>query len=466
MNIGIIGGGLAGLVAGYELGKAGHRVTILERDSQLGGQVGTLEVGGERLERFYHHIFTSDSHVRELLAELGLASRLVWISSKVGFFRDGSLWDFVTPRDLLNFTPLSLPNRVRLGLASVYIQRQANWQKYEGVTARDWIVKYAGRRNFEVVWGPLLRGKFGESYDKVGMVWFWGKMRLRFGSREKGLQSERLGYLNGSFGLLVDELARAILRAGGRIFTEASVERIAVENGAARGVQLERPEVLSWREENGLAKDVHDLPEDALPFDAVIATVPSMVFERLVPDLPVDYVQRLKATTYQAAVCMVLTMARPLSHIYWLNISDPTMPFVAVIEHTNFVGAERYGGKHVVYLSNYLSQDNPLYRQTPGDLLQTYEPHLKRINPEFSLSWVESYRLFRDDSGQPIVTTNYSQKLLPMETPVGGLYLANTTQIYPEDRGMNYSIRLGRDVSRVVAGKSRLGGVLSRGNEK
>ncbi|MDO8672928.1 MAG: NAD(P)/FAD-dependent oxidoreductase [Dehalococcoidia bacterium] len=455
MNIGIIGGGLAGLVAGYELSKAGHKVTILERDSQIGGQVGTLEVEGVRLERFYHHIFTSDSQVIGLLKELGIESKLEWLSSKVGFFRDGRLWDFVTPRDLLNFKPVSLINRVRLGLASVYLQRQANWQKYEGVTARDWIVKYAGKRNFEAVWGPLLRGKFGESFDKVGMVWFWGKMRLRFGSREKGLQSERLGYLNGSFGLLVDEIARAILRSGGRILTEAPVERIIVANRMASGVRLERSEVVTWREENGLAREMEDLPVNTLPFDVVIATVPSMVFDRIAPDLPQDFAGKLKAASYQAAVCMVLTLSRPLSHIYWLNISDPSVPFVAVVEHTNLIEAERYGGKHVVYVSNYLAPDNPLYRKSPGDLLQAYEPHLKKINPEFSLSWVESYRLFRDDSGQPIVTTHYSKNVLPMETPIGGLYLANTTQIYPEDRGMNYSIRLGRDVSRLVAVMNR-----------
>ncbi|MFQ5934722.1 MAG: FAD-dependent oxidoreductase, partial [Dehalococcoidia bacterium] len=188
MNIGIIGAGAAGLAAAYELVKRGHRPFVYEASPRIGGQASTFDVGGGRLERGYHHLFTSDTYMVDLIHEMGLGHKLAWIESKVGFYYNGKVYDFVTPMDLLRFTPISLVDRIRLGLVSLYLQRTKNWRKFEGVTASEWIKKWAGRRNHDVVWGPLLRGKFGDSADEVGMAWFWGKIYLRFASRGKGMQ--------------------------------------------------------------------------------------------------------------------------------------------------------------------------------------------------------------------------------------------------------------------------------------
>ncbi|MDY6893451.1 MAG: NAD(P)/FAD-dependent oxidoreductase [Chloroflexota bacterium] len=435
MNIGIIGGGIAGLTAAYELGKQGHRVTVFEKNAHLGGQVATFEIGGERLEGFYHHIFAGDVDILNLMAELGLSDRLLWLESKVGFWCQEKIYDFVTPFDLLRFKPIGFLDRIRLGLVTLYLQRFKNWRSYEGITAREWITKYAGRRNYDVVWGPLLRGKFGQSSDEVGMVWFWGKIYLRFASRSKGMGQERLGYLKGSFGLVIDALAQRISNAGGTIYTDAPVSRIVIEQGKATAVEVGQ----------GDAAGLH-------PFDAIIATVPSPTFLDLVPQMSGDYAEKLKKTRYQAALCLVLTLNRPLSSIYWLNISDASIPFVAAIEHTNFTDSSTYGGKHILYLSNYLAQDSPLYRASVDELLAAYLPHLKRFNPEFGPDWIEDRHLFRDDAGQPIVGINYSRQIPEHQTPIEGLYLANTTQIYPEDRGMNYSVRLGTTVSKIMPG--------------
>jgi protoporphyrinogen oxidase len=170
----------------------------------------------------------------------------------------------------------------------------------------------------------------------------------------------------------------------------------------------------------------------------------------MVPELPSDYIGRLRHAKYQSALCLVLKMKQSLSHIYWMNISDPSIPFVAAIEHTNYMPPELYNGKHIMYLSNYLPLDSPLFSFSRDELLQEYLPHVRRINPEFDLDWVEESWLFRDDAGQPIVTCNYSQQVPDHQTPIKGLYLANTTQIYPEDRGMNYSVHLGQRIANVV----------------
>ena len=442
MKIGIIGGGVAGLTAAYELARKGHEVAVFEKEAELGGQAGTFPIEGTRLERFYHHLFTSDRHILQLINELGLSPRMRWIDSQVGLFHGGKVYDFVTPLDLLRFTPLSLPNRLWAGLVSVYLQRQADWQKYESITAKEWLERYAGRSVYNAIWEPLLRSKFGDSYDEVSMTWFWGKMRLRFGSRPKGMQKEQLGYMEGSFQLLIVELEKRIKELGGAVYTSTPVERVVVEEGKATGLKFKVPEDRPTRNPKLETRN----------FNAIIATVPSFAFTEMAPELPSDYVGKLRHIKYQSALCLVLKMKRPLSHIYWMNISDPTIPFVAAIEHTNYMPAEVYGGKHVLYLSNYLSVDSPLFALSKDELLQKYLPHVQRINPEFDLDWVEESWLFRDDAGQPIITCHYSQQVPDHRTPIKGLYLANTSQIYPEDRGMNYSVHLGQKIAGIVQG--------------
>jgi len=433
MKVGVIGGGIAGLTAAYELIKKGHQVTVFERESELGGQVATFEVAGRRLEKFYHHLFARDVDIIKLVEELGLADRLLWLKSKVAFWHQGKIYNFVTPLDLLRFTPIGLIDRFRLGLIGLYLRWFREWRRLEGITAKEWITKYAGRRNYEVVWGPLLRSKFGQSADKVSMAWFWSKIHLRFGSRGRWMQQEQLGYIKGSFGLLTDALAQRILSSGGAIHTNSPVHRVVAEHERVVGVETGRGEALGLH-----------------PFEAIIATVPSPIFLDLVPQLSGDYAAKLRQTRYQAAVCLVLILKRPLSRVYWLNISDPAIPFVAAVEHTNLVDRSAYEGKHVLYLSNYVDKDSTLYRASADELLATYLPHMQRINPEFEPGWIQDCYLFADDAGQPIVATNYCQRIPEHRTSILGLYLANTTQIYPEDRGLNYSVRLGINVSKMM----------------
>lgn len=185
-------------------------------------------------------------------------------------------------------------------------------------------------------------------------------------------------------------------------------------------------------------------------FDVVVATAPSSAFVKLLPEYPKDEAVKLQQVRYHAAILVVLVLERPLSHTYWLNVSDSSIPFVAVIEQTNFVPPEHYGGKHIVYLSNYLGRDNPMYHMSPDELFQHYLPHLKRINPNFDISWVQERYYHREDAAQPIITTNYLERLPGVRTPFKGLYFSNTTHVYPEDRGTNYAVRLGRKVTQLV----------------
>lgn len=431
MNVGIVGGGIAGLTAAYALAKAGHPVELFESLPDLGGQARTFPVGGTRLEIFYHHLFLSDREILDLFEELGLGGRMQWIPSRAGFFYRDQIYPFSTPLDLLRFRPLHPFNRLRLGLVSVFLMRYGNWRAFEGTVASAWIRRWAGRQAYEVLWRALLTGKFGSLYDQVSMTWFWGKIHLRGGSRQ-GLGPEKLGYPRGSFQVLIEALAREIEARGGRIRSGTPVQRVLLEDGRAGRLLLEGERAAG-------------------PYDALVVTTPSPEFLALVPELPADYAALVRGVRYQAALCLVLQLKRALSEIYWLNISDPGMPFVGAIEHTNYIPADVYGGRHLLYLTNYLESDHPYFGLSQEDLLQVYLPGLRRINPGFSLDWVEQSWRFADHGAQPVIQPHYSQRIPPHRTPIPGLYLANTTQIYPEDRGTNYSVRLGQGIAAVVS---------------
>lgn len=432
-RIGIIGGGYAGLTAAYELQKRGYAVTVLEKYGRWGGQAATLPLLGTHIEYYYHHLFGSDVHILGLMDELGIGDQLRWIQSKVGWFYGGQVYDLVTPVDLIRFSPVSLVNRVKLGLMYLVLARFNDWRRFESITAEDWILRYLGREVYEKFWGPLLRGKFGDLAGEVSMTWLWGKIKVRGSSRRGATAKEVLAYPLGSF----------------ETITQALVDRLT-----AGGVELRlSQEVIDLTTDPDDPRRVTGVvtKKETIPFDAVIATIPAFALLEIVPpSLDQRYADLLRSVRYQGAAVLLLVSKRSLSHIYWMNIADRTMPFVAVIEHTNYVPPSEYQGRHLIYVSNYLERDDPRYSMKASELLDLFAPHLKRINPEFDEDWVEKKMVFHAEAGQPVVTRNYSQRIPDYRTPLQGLYLANTLQIFPEDRGTNYAVRLGKIISRIV----------------
>lgn len=429
MRAGIVGGGMLGMAAALRLRQAGHEVTLWERLPGLGGQASTFAIAGTRLEYFYHHLFHSDTAIMDLMQELGIGDTLQWLPSTVGMFADGRIWPLDGALDLLKLGYISPLARLRIGLATAYLQYKKHYAKYERVTAAQWLRAATGANGFDRVFGAQLRAKFGPSWDTIPMVWFWKKVQLRTTNRANPLAKETLGYPRGSFQVIIDALEAELRRLGVGLHTGVSVE--AVQPGADGGVTV-RVDGVDHRR------------------DVAVVTTPSAIFKRLVPELPAAYVRKLDAAGYQAACCMLLELDRKLSDIYWLNIADPAVPFTGVIEQTNFVPPEQYGGSHLVYLSKYLEVTDPIWTMGEDELLAHYLPALTRINPAFDRAWVKSVRVFRERAAQPIIPLNYSQLLPEMRTPLPQIYLANTTQIYPEDRGTNYSVAIGNEVARQI----------------
>lgn len=424
-NIGIIGGGYAGLTAALRLAQAGQSVTVWER-GQLGGQAATIPLNDTRIEIFYHHLFQSDTYIQNLAKELGIEDQLMWLPSDVSYFADGRVLPLNGAVDLLKLNIIPIWDRLRVGLVTLWLQQQKSWKKYEGITAHEWLTKALGKNAYEKTLGAQLKAKFGRYYDRVSMVWFWGKIWLRTTSRKNPLEQEKLGYFKGSFQTFADTLIQACRDAGVNL-----IDRAGIDN-------LEQTEGGSWKVTTGGTNQEVDI---------VLATTPSTMFQKLVPNLPEEYLNRLNALDYEGAIVTLLELDHKLTDTYWLNIADPDMPFTAVVEHTNFVGPENYGGSHLVYLSKYVEQDHPYFDKTDDEIFAQYLPHIRKLNPDFDESWIKNRWIFRERAAQPITPLHYSDKIPDLKTPLENLWLANTTQIYPEDRGTNYAVRLGEQVS-------------------
>ena len=433
MKIGIIGAGAAGLTAALDFSSKGHRVVVYEAAPFIGGQASTVTVGGAPLERGYHHLFTNDQAILDLMEDIGVGDAMKWYPSRVGTYTSGKVYKTTTALDLLRLGAIPLLERFKLGLFALRVGRIKDWRSLESDTADFWLREQLGGMAYEKVWAPLLRGKFGRFYDQIGMPWFWSKIQTRFASR-KGIRGrEMLGYPDGSFDTIFNRLTAVIQARGGEIHLSTPVENINVKDRTATGVIA--------RHESGEL-----VSED---FDVVLSTVPSFSFPDIV-ELPDCYKKRLLDVHYLAAIVVILELDRPLTSFYWMNIADHTIPFLGLIEHTNMLPKEWYQGNNVLYLTNYLDRSDPVYKMSQNEILDLYLPHLNKFNPEFDRSWIKAIHYNAVSAAQPIIPTNYSKAIPNHRTPIRKLYLANTTQIYPEDRGTNYSIRMGREIAEMI----------------
>ncbi len=407
----VLGGGALGLTVALRLAQRGEEVVLFEREPIPGGLAAGFQLGPSYLEKFYHHLFRSDRAATALIDELGLSSKLVWPVPVTSTLIDGKMLELDSPWSLLRFAALPLLDRIRLGAAVAYLKLEPNYHRLEQMTADAWLRKWMGPRVYQVLWEPLLQSKFGDRYREIAMPWFWARMHYR---------SQSLGYLRGGFQQLYDALVAEIRRLGGEARFGTAVTGVTP---VADGFRV----AFSGGEEV-----VH----------RVVSTLPTQLSTRLIPALAGSFAERYGSVDSYGAHCAVLTLDRQLTDVYWLNVNDSGYPFLALVEHTNYMPPEDYGGRHIVYLGNYLPMTDPLYAERDEQVLERYYRALRQINPAFDPSWVTEYRIFKAPYAQPIVTVGYPDRVPPHTTPIANLYLANMSQVYPQDRGQNYSIAM------------------------
>ena len=424
----IIGGGATGLAAAYIGAKAGRKVRILEGSLALGGLLRTFEIGGNRLESYYHHFFQQDLELRWLLNELGLADKLHFHESTVGIYRNGWHFPFNGAFDLLRFKPVSLPARLRFAATSLYLGRVAHWQKLEDVSCLDWFSKYAGREVTEAIWAPLLRIKFGPYYDQVPAAWMVGRLSQRMQSRSPG--GEKLGYVAGSLQVVLDALTKALLHMGVEIVTEAPLKGLVVRANRLRGVETPR----------GIFKDEQFLYTAPTPF--LVDPLRQAGIQNLA--------EQLNKIRYFSAVCTLIETRRPLSDTYWLNIADPGLPFGGIIEHTNLIPSSHYQGQHITYLSRYFAQEEPIAALDNNGLAETMLGGLRKVYPDLHDNDIQNIHVFRSNTAAIVCRAGFSQEIPRCRTELDGLYLATMAHVYPDERSTNNSIRVAAEAMKVL----------------
>ncbi|MGH2449328.1 MAG: NAD(P)/FAD-dependent oxidoreductase [Chloroflexota bacterium] len=421
---GVLGGGALGLTVALRLAQRGEAVTLLEREPAPGGLAAGFKLGPSYLEKFYHHLFRSDTSAVALINELGLGDKLAWPRPKTSILYGGKRYQLDSPSSVLRFSPLSLPDRLRLGASLGYLRLEPNYHRLEHTTASAWMRRWMGDAVYNTVWRPLLESKFGDRHEDIAMSWFWARIHLR---------SASLGYLRGGFQQLYDELVREIRQLGGEVLLGTAVQEVRKSEDGTFEIQT---------------------ADRTIEVVRVISTLPTALTAKLVPELPADYVQTYGKVDSLGAHCAILLLDRPLTDVYWLNINDPDYPFLALVEHTNYMPKEDYGGKHVVYLGNYLPVEHPLFAAGEEALLAQYLPALERVNPDFHPGWITDMHVFKAPFAQPIVSLGYADRLPPHDTPIPGLYLANMSQVYPQDRGQNYSIAMANRLVESITGET------------
>jgi protoporphyrinogen oxidase len=425
MKIAIIGAGVGGLSAAHDLQKAGHKVTIFEGADHVGGLAsGFKEPDWDwSVEQFYHHWFQTDSDMLGLIRELGWQDKVIFPHPKTVMYYNGGFYPLDSIWAALTFPGFTFPEMVRFGLITVYLRYVAHWQPLEKYTADDWMKRAYGEKLYGQQFEPLLIGKFGPHYKDVNMAWFWARLKAR---------TTRLGTFQGGFQAFCDALAENLRQRGVEIRLSTSIERIIPM--PAGGMKLA-------------------LPDGMQQFERCLVTAGPNLLARLAPSLPLEYLRGLIELKSMGAVVLVLALTHQLSEegYYWYNIPKSAgYPFLALVEHTNFLKPDYFGGDHIVYCGDYLDPEHEYFKLSKEELLMRFLPILPRFNRKFTPAWVRKSWLFRTNYAQPVPLVNHSQNIPAIRTPIPGLYFASMSQVYPWDRGTNFAVQIGRKAARMM----------------
>lgn len=423
MKIGVIGAGISGLSAAYELTNRGHRVVIFERSSTPGGLGTYIKIEGNYLERFYHHFFESDKQIIALAKNLGIADKLKFYRAKTGIYRDGKIYPFSSILELLTFMPLSFFNRLRCGLVVALLKfLPFTLKNLDTISASAWIKKYAGQKVYDIIWRPLLKGKFAKYATRISALWFWGRIHDR---------SVKLGYFDGSVKVLFDRLIQHVKNGGNKLRLNAEILEITSKNNQ-----------VYVREKNKV-----------FIFDKVLLTTVSPIAEKLMADnISKEYRRRLALIDHLGAICVVLVLKQPVQSQYWLNICDPKAPVLVVVEHTNLIDSSAYKGETLVYLANYIHRSEKRFQASDEQIIKEYVPFLKKLNKNFGESWIIKTFVSRTPRAQTIFELGALSHIPPVKTPSKNIFMVNIDQMYPHDRNLSQGVALGREAVRIILG--------------
>lgn len=423
-RIAVLGAGPMGLSVAYQLAMDGHHPVLFEADDRVGGMTATFDFGGLEIERYYHFHCISDHAFMQMLEELGIADQMRWVETKMGYWYQGRLQPWGNPVALLKFRGLSFIAKFRYGLHAFLSTKRNDWRPLDKVEASGWIKGWVGFEAWEVLWRRLFDYKFYDYADGLSAAWIWSRIR-RIGRSRYSLFREKLGHLEGGSSTLLNALRASIEDKGGEIRLNSAIEKVFISDGKVLGVQVGGHLEL---------------------FDKIISTIPLPYVPKLMPDLPSDLLAKFKAIKNIAVVCVIAKLRKAVTENFWLNTNDPEMDIPGLVEYTNLRPLDH----HVVYVPFYVPGEHPLFAEPDEKFLNKVRSYLKKINPGLTDECFVEIRASRYRYAQPICEPGYLDNLPPVALPVRGLWVADTSYYYPEDRGISESIGFGRKMAKMA----------------
>jgi protoporphyrinogen oxidase len=417
----VIGAGPMGLACAYELSRRGYAVSVFEADDRIGGMSAAFDFDGLKIERYYHFICKPDRPLFAMLDEFGLADRLRWKTTEMGFFYEGRLYDWGRPDCLLRFPDLGLADKLRYALHVMHTKGIDDWSGLDKVEATRWLRRWVGERTYRVLWHKLFELKFFEHHDQLSAAWIGTRIK-RVALSRKSLFQEELGYLDGGSEVLLDAYRRRIEAAGGGFHLRAPVQRVATKAGRAVGVVV--------------GGELH-------PAEIVVSTVPLSYVPRIAPDLSQRERESIDAILNIGVVCVLLKMERPLTNYFWMNLHDPRLEVPGVIEYTNLNPLPQ----HVLYVPYYMPKSHPKWQWERERFVDEVKRYMRIIRPDWDEATLLASHVSRYEFAQPVCGPGFFDRLPKMKTSVAGFLMADTSYYYPEDRSIAESIRVGRELA-------------------
>jgi len=412
MKVAIIGAGPTGLLIGLRLSQKGHKVTVFEKEKEIGGLTKTFKEKDWQwpLEEFYHHLFSSDKTTQKIIQELNLKNKLLFLNPKTSILKDNKFLKFDTPLSVLKFPYFSFLEKIRFGIVTLYLKFSNNYFSFEKIKATQWLKKNYGEKVYKILWKPLLKAKFPIKTNQISLSWFWARIKVR---------GKQLCYIKGSFKTLIKGMEKEIEKNKGQIITDHEI------------------------------KNQSELKD----FDKIIFTTPSSVLLKVFENkLPQEYKDKIKKLEMLGAANLILILKEQFlkDNTYWLNINEKDYPFAVIVEHTNFVSKKYYNQKNILYIGSFYPQNHAYLKKDKDEILKEFLPYLKKINPSFRKKDILNHYLFKNLYAQPLRIINYPKIMPDFKTPLQNVFLVNMQQVYPWDRGINYAIDKGEKIIKSI----------------
>lgn len=423
-NIAVVGAGPMGLAATYELLKQGHTVTLFEADSIIGGMTASFDFDGLKIERFYHFICRADRPLFELLEELEIGDTLRWQDTSMGYYHQKRIKPWGDPLSLLTFPGLSLISKIRYGLLAFSSTKRSDWKKLDNIDAITWLKRWVGEEAYNTLWKPLFELKFYHYTNNLSAAWIWSRLK-RVGTSRKNIFQEQLGYLDGGSDTFLYAIKEKIEALGGNIKLSSKVEEILINSNQVTGLKT-----------GGLS----------LEFDQVISTIPLPYVNDLLPSISESLKSQYSSVKNIAVVCVLAKLKKPITPHFWLNVSDDQMDIPGMVEYSNL----RPLDQHVAYFPFYMPGEHELYQEPNEKFTEKIRHYIKTINPSFTDDDIICIQAGRYRYAQPICEPGFLNKLPEINPGIGGLFVADTSYYYPEDRSISESVKLGKRLATMA----------------